>query len=271
MSQYTEMELADVCRKARRLIVEMVYRAGSGHVGGSLSLVEILTALYYRILKVDPGQPRWDGRDRLILSKGHAGPALYAMLALKGYFPAAELFTMNQGNTILPSHADMNRTPGVDMTTGALGQGLSCGVGMALAAKMDQKTHRIWVILGDGENNEGQIWEAAMCAAKYRLDNLTVIIDHNNLQSNGPADPLLGTLAAKWAGFGWEVLQTDGHDLTANLTTLERATRTTGKPCAVIAQTVKGKGLSFAENRAESHNMKLNPAQFEQALKELAI
>lgn len=269
MSCYNEIELAAICRKARRLIVEMIYRAGSGHVGGSLSIVEILTALYYRILKVDPQQPRWSERDRFILSKGHAGPALYTILALKGYFPESELFTMNQNNTILPSHADMNRTPGVDMTTGALGQGLSCGVGMALAAKMDQKTHRIWVMLGDGEINEGQIWEAAMCAAKYRLDNLTVIIDHNNLQSNGPTDPMLGSIADKWASFGWEVFQTDGHDLTATITTLEQAARTVGKPSAIIAHTVKGKGLSFAENRAESHNMKLNAEQFEQALKDL--
>ena len=270
MDYHDGMELAAICRKVRCLIVAMIYRAGSGHVGGSLSIVELLTALYYRILHIDPQQPRWDERDRFILSKGHAGPALYAILALKGYFPEPELFTMNRNNTILPSHADMNRTPGVDMTTGALGQGLSCGVGMALAAKMDHKAHRIWVMLGDGENNEGQIWEAAMCAAKYRLDNLSVIIDHNNLQSNGPADPLLGSLAAKWAGFGWDVRRTDGHDLEAARATLEEASRISGQPSVVIAQTVKGKGLSFAENRAESHNMKLNAVQYELALQELA-
>jgi transketolase len=266
MSQCNQEELAAICRKARRLIVEMIYRAGSGHVGGSLSTVEILAALYYRVLKVDPKQPRWSERDRFILSKGHAGPALYAILALKGYFPESELFTMNQGNTILPSHVDMNRTPGVDMTTGALGQGLSCGVGMAFAARMDRKTHRIWVMLGDGETNEGQNWEAAMCAAKYRLDNLTVIIDHNHLQSNGPAGPMVGSLADKWTSFGWEVWQTDGHDLAATIATLEQAARTAGKPTAIIAHTIKGKGLPFAENLAESHNMKLNPEQFEQAM-----
>ncbi len=269
MKPYDLNELRMISNKVRKLIVQMIYRAGSGHVGGSLSIVELLTVLYFGVLRLDPARPRWSERDRFILSKGHAGPGLYAVLALKGYFPEAELFTMNQGDTILPSHADMNRTPGVDMTTGALGQGLSCGIGMALAAKLDRQDHRVWVLLGDGELNEGQVWEAAMLAAAKQLDNLTVIVDYNKLQSNGATTPLLEPLSQKWAAFGWAVLETDGHDLAAVSRTLAQAAAITDRPTAVIAHTIKGKGLSFAENRAESHNMRLTAAQFEQALAEL--
>jgi transketolase len=272
MSAISNEELRQICAKTRRLIMDMIYQAGSGHVGGALSVVEIIATLYYRTLKIDPSDPRWENRDRFVLSKGHAGPALYAILAQAGFFPEVELMTLNHDGTNLPSHADMRRTRGIDMTTGALGQGLSAAVGMALSAKLDGRANRVFVLLGDGELNEGQNWEAAMTAAKYRLNNLIAVVDDNKLQIDGaclevmPLEPL----AAKWAAFGWQVLEVDGHDLERLAETFDQAATAGDAPVAVLARTHKGRGVSFAEDQVASHNMRLTQEQWEQSRRDLA-
>lgn len=246
----------------RYVVTDMICRAGSGHLGGALSLVEIIITLYWRIMKTDPAQPRWQDRDRLVLSKGHGGPVLYAALAYKGFFPKAMLATLNADGTNLPSHADRLRTPGVDMTTGSLGQGLSCAAGMALAAKLDERAHTVFCIIGDGESNEGQIWEAAMFAGHRKLDNLVAITDYNKLQIDGFTDDVLTLepLADKWRAFNWEVMEMDGHDWDDVYATLEAARKVRGKPVMVIAHTIKGRGCAPVENKAESHNVKVPDA-----------
>ncbi len=243
----------------RYVITDMICRAESGHLGGALSLVEIIMTLYGRIMRLDPSDPGWAGRDRLVLSKGHAAPVLYAALAYGGFFPKAWLKTLNQDGTRLPSHADARFVPGIDMTTGSLGQGLSCACGMALAAKMDGTPHMVYCIIGDGESNEGQNWEAGMFAAQHHLDNLVAICDYNKLQIDGFVQDVLGLepLADKWRAFNWEVFQMDGHNWEDIFGTILRAREITGKPVMILAHTIKGKGNTAVDNRPESHNIKV--------------
>lgn len=243
----------------RYVITDMICRAGSGHLGGALSLVEIIISLYWRIMKVDPSQPLWPERDRLVVSKGHAGPVLYSALAYRGYFPKEMLATLNADGTRLPSHVDRIQTPGVDMTAGSLGQGLSCACGMALAAKKDDKDHHVFCVIGDGESDEGQIWEAAMWAGHQKLDNLVAICDYNKLQIDGFTDDVLTLepLVDKWRAFNWEVLEMDGHDWDDIYNTINKAKEVKGKPTMIIAHTVKAKDCSIMENRPESHNIKV--------------
>jgi transketolase len=255
-------ELDRLAAEFRYVITDMICRAGSGHLGGALSLVETVITLYWRILRLDPTRPRWEERDRLVLSKGHAGPVVYCALAYKGFFPKAWLATLNADGTRLPSHMDQRQTPGVDMTTGSLGQGLSAACGIALAARLDRRDYRTFCIIGDGESNEGQVWEAAMFAAHRRLDNLTAICDYNKLQIDGFTREVLDLepLVAKWTSFGWQVFEMDGHDWDAVYTTLRRAAAVKGKPSMVIAHTIKGKGNCAVENTAPSHNIKVPDA-----------
>lgn len=259
-------------REIRRLTLECIGSLGVGHLGGCLSIVDVLTVLYYSVMNVDPSNPKKEGRDRLILSKGHAGPALYATLVCKGFFPKEELYTLNRLGTNLPSHCDMNKTPGVDMTTGALGQGFSCAVGVAIGSKIKKDGAFIYTIIGDGESQEGQIWEAAMYAAHKKLDNLIAFTDYNRLQIDGTTDEInsLDDLPAKWEGFGWHVQRINGHDHAAIYEAIENAKKVTGKPSMIILDTIKGKGVSFVENAAPAnHNMPITKEQLETALQEL--
>lgn len=243
----------------RYVMTDMICRAGSGHLGGALSLVEVVMTLFRRIMKVDPANPEWDLRDRLVLSKGHAAPVLYVALAYQGFFPKSWLPTMNADGTRLPSHADARTVPGIDATTGSLGQGLSVACGMAKAAKLSGQEHNVFCIIGDGESNEGQNWEAGMFAAQAKLDNLVCITDYNKLQIDGFTHEVLDLepLADKWRAFGWETLEMDGHDWDDIYETLNRAVAVKGKPAMVIAHTIKSKGHKITENRPESHNIKV--------------
>jgi len=243
----------------RYIITDMICRAGSGHIGGALSLVEIMMTLYERVMKIDPKNPQLADRDRLVLSKGHAAPVLYVALAYKGFFPANWLGTLNADGTKLPSHADARFVPGVDFTTGSLGQGLSAAIGLAWAARMDGKKHTTFCIIGDGESNEGQNWEAAMFAGHHKLDNLVAITDYNKLQIDGfTRDVLeLEPLADKWRAFGWEVFEMDGHNWDDVYATITKAQAFRGKPCMIIAHTIKGKGCCAVEGKPESHNIKV--------------
>ncbi|NQU40904.1 MAG: transketolase [Lentisphaerae bacterium] len=243
----------------RYIITDMICRAGSGHIGGALSLVEIMHTLYYRSMTVDPANPKWEKRDRLVLSKGHAAPVLYVALAYKGFFPANLLGTMNANGTTLPSHADARTVPGIDVTTGSLGQGLSVACGMARAAQSKREKHTVFCIIGDGESNEGQNWEAAMFAAHNKLDNIVAITDYNKLQIDGFTDDILSLepLTDKWRAFGWEVFEADGHDWDDVYTKIEAAKAVRGKPAMIIAHTIKAKGCSVVENTAGSHNVKV--------------
>jgi transketolase len=259
MSKEAIADLDDLAAEWRYVITDMICRAGSGHLGGALSLVEIILTLYWRIMRVDPANPAWADRDRLVLSKGHGGPTLYTALAYKGYFPAKELTTLNHNGTRLPSHCDMNQTPGIDMTTGSLGQGLSAATGMALAGKIDRKDYRVFCIIGDGESNEGQNWEAAMYAAHHRLDNLIGITDCNKLQIDGYTKDIVDMhpLAEKWRSFNWHVLETDGHSIEDLDRTFKQAMSLTGKPKMIIAHTLKGKGHCKIENQIQSHHVRV--------------
>lgn len=257
--------------KSRLLIVDMVHEAASGHPGGSLSCADIMTALYFRELRVDPNNPQDPDRDRFVLSKGHCSPALYAALALRGFFPVEELKGLRKINSRLSGHPDMVHTPGVDMSTGSLGQGLSCAVGMALAARLKKNGARVYAVCGDGEIEEGQIWEAAMAAAKWKLDNLCAFVDVNGLQIDGatadvmPAEPL----DQKFAAFGWAVQTIDGHDFEAIDAALARAREEKGRPSVILARTVKGKGVSYMENAVGWHGKAPNDEQFAVAKAEL--
>ncbi len=253
----------------RRDIIEMLYRCQSGHPGGSLSAVEILMALYYRTMKIDPENPTWEGRDRLVLSKGHGCPALYAILADKGYYPREDLWNLRQYGCHLQGHPDMAKTPGVDANTGSLGQGASIAVGMAVAAKYKKAEYRVFAVLGDGELQEGQIWEASMSAAHYKLDNLTFILDHNGLQIDGANDEVmgLGNVTDKFAAFGFECFDVDGHDREAIAEAL--AAGVSGKPKFIRCRTVKGKGVSFMEGNAGWHGRPLNAQEYAAAMAEL--
>jgi transketolase len=243
----------------RYIIADMICRSGSGHIGGALSIVEILHTLYYRIMQVDPENPQWADRDRLVLSKGHAAPVLYMALAEKGFFPKSWLKTLNEDGTRLPSHADARTVPGIDATTGSLGQGLSVASGMARAAKADGRKNNVFCIIGDGESNEGQNWEAALFAAHNKLDNLVAITDYNKLQIDGSTFDILDLepLPDKWKAFGWEVFEVDGHDWNELYDTFQKALAVKGKPAMIIAHTIKAKGCSVVEGTAGSHNIKV--------------
>lgn len=265
-------ELKVMAKAIRRDIIEMITTARSGHPGGSLSATDIVTALYFRLMRVDPQNPDWPDRDRFILSKGHACPVWYAALAERGYFDKSHLGTLRRLNSILQGHADMKKTPGVDMTVGSLGQGLSAGLGMALSGKLRKKDYHVWVIIGDGEMQEGAIWEAAMAGVKWKLDNLTAILDRNRLQNDDfvdatmPVDPV----ADKWRAFGWHVIEIDGHNMEEVVSGMETAKTIKGKPTIIIAHTIKGKGVSFMENVAEWHGKAPSKEQAQQALAEIS-
>lgn len=257
--------------KARMGVVEGVYHAKAGHPGGSLSICDVLSYLYNAEMHVDPKDPKAPNRDRLVLSKGHAAPALYAALALKGFFPTEDLKTLRKSDSYLQGHPNMHKVPGVDMSTGSLGQGISTAVGMALAAKLDGAAYRVYTILGDGELEEGQVWEAAMFAANRGLDNLVAFIDNNNLQIDGTMDEVNSPypIAEKFAAFNWNTVEIDGHDLDAIEEALKNAKSTVGKPTAIVMKTVKGKGISFMENAVGWHGVAPNAEQYAQAMDEL--
>jgi len=267
----TTNELRRVANTLRQDIISMLVTSKSGHPGGSLSAAEIVSTLFFHEMRINPQDPRWTDRDRFVLSKGHAAPVLYAALAEKGYFPKEELQGLRQTGHMLQGHPDMKKTPGVDMSTGSLGQGLSAANGMALAGKLDGKDYQVFALLGDGEVAEGQIWEAAMAAAHYKLDNVTVILDLNGLQIDGATDSVMcsAPLAEKWRAFCWHVIEVDGHDVDALLAAFAEAKQVKGKPSIIIAKTVKGKGVSFMENAAGWHGNAPSVEQGEQALKEL--
>jgi transketolase len=264
-------ELEVMAKKLRRHIIEMIGRAGSGHPGGSLSAADIVTCLYFNVLRHDPVNPKWPDRDRFILSKGHAAPVLYSALAECGYFPVESLSTLRKIDSILQGHADSHHTPGVELTAGSLGQGLSFSVGVALAGRLSSKTYRVYTLLGDGECDEGQVWEAAMSAAHFKVDNLTAIVDNNGLQIDGWNKDVmnLDPLNDKWKAFGWHVIDIDGHSIPQILEALKEAQSVKGKPSVIIAHTVKGKGVSFMENQAGFHGKAPDAEQVKIALEEL--
>lgn len=271
--EYGTNELKDIATRIRRHIIEMTHGAKSGHPGGSLSAVEILTALYFVIMRIDPARPDWELRDRFVLSKGHASPVLYATLALRGYFPERILSGFRRIDNMLQGHPDMKDTPGVEMSTGSLGLGFSTACGMAGAAKLDKRDCRVYSLIGDGETQEGIIWEAAMAAAHYRLDNLTAFLDHNGLQIDGRNDEVMMVepLAAKWRAFGWEVMQIDGHSFKQIIEGTKNAAQTKGRPTIIIARTVKGKGISYMENAASWHGKAPGDRERDIAMNELEV
>lgn len=256
----------------RKDILEMTYAAGSGHPGGSLSAIDILTVLYFYTLHIDPKNPKWSERDRFVLSKGHSCPALYAVLADSGFFPKEELLTLRKFGSVLQGHPDMTITPGIEMSTGSLGQGLSVACGMAIAARLDNKDYRIYCMIGDGESQEGNIWAGAMLIAHLKLDNVTVILDRNGLQIDGTTEQVvsLEPLAEKWKSFGWNTIEIDGHDMLQIMSALDKAKNVKGKPTIIIAKTVKGKGISFMENQLAYHGRALNREEMEKAREELS-
>lgn len=264
-------ELEEKIRRFRVEIVKMIYNAQSGHPGGSLSAVDILTCLYFHQMKIKPENPSWENRDRFILSKGHAAPVLYVILAELGYFPKKNLSTLRQIGSILQGHPDMRKTPGVEISTGSLGNGLSIGIGMALSAKLSKKDYHIYVLVGDGECDEGGIWEAAMAAAKYKLDNLTTVCDFNRMQLDGPTDEImpLDSLPEKWNAFNWSVIQINGHKTNEILKALDEANQIKDKPTIIVAHTTKGKGVSFMENKFQWHGKAPNREEYKIALQEL--
>lgn len=272
--QHTEelvRELDANAVRIRRMVVQMLAHAGSGHPGGSLSAADIIAALYFHHLRVDPKAPGWEERDRFILSKGHAAPALYAALAGRGFFPEEKLWTLRQVNSDLQGHPDANKTPGVDVSTGSLGQGLSVGIGMALGARLQHRRFSVYVMIGDGECDEGQVWEAAAAAVHYRLGSLVAMLDENHLQLDGPCDEIMykGDLAAKWRAFGWHVIPINGHDMRQILDALHQADDYHAGPAIIIADTVKGKGVSFMESRAEWHGRPITQDESAIAMAEL--
>lgn len=270
--QETVDRLQDKAQKLRRMVIDLTHQGQCGHPGGSLSLAEIVSCLYFEILNIDPKQPEWQDRDRLILSKGHAAPVYYSALADMGYFSPDLLATYGRLDTILQGHPDM-RTPGVDMSAGSLGQGLSSAIGIALGAKLRGKSFRVYAVLGDGECQEGQIWEGAMVAPRFELDNLTVIVDKNRLQLTDFTDSAIPIepLGDKWKAFNWHVIEADGHNVAEILTALAEAKETKGKPTALIAHTTKGKGVSFMENQAIWHALPPSDEEHEQAVEEILL
>jgi len=264
-------DMKAIAKRLRRHIITMTGKAGSGHPGGSLSAVEVVTLLYLKLLRHKPSDPRWPDRDRFILSKGHAAPLLYAALAECGYFPVDELATLRQLDSRLQGHADRTATPGVEMSSGSLGQGLSFAIGVALAGRLNSQNYRVYALLGDGECDEGQVWEAAMAAAHFKLDNLVAIVDNNGQQIDGwNCDVMnLEPFNKKWQAFGWHVIEVDGHDFTQLSDAFEQAKLVKGQPTVIIAHTIKGKGVSFMENNPDFHGKAPNAAEVEMALKEL--
>ncbi len=264
-------ELKQMAATIRCDIIEMICTAQAGHPGGSLSAADIVTALYFRLMRLDPKNPDWPDRDRFILSKGHACPVWYAALAERGFFDKSHLGTLRRLNSILQGHPDMLKTPGIDMTAGSLGHGLSAGLGMALSGKLQRKDYHVWVVIGDGESQEGSIWEAAMAAAKWKVDNLTAILDRNHLQNDDCVDDLMPIepVADKWRAFGWSLLEIDGHQMDAIVEALEAAKSHKGSPTMIIAHTVKGKGVSFMENVCEWHGKAPGEEEADKALNEI--
>ena len=264
-------QLQILATKSRMGAILGTYHAKSGHPGGSLSAADIFTYLYYKELNVDPKNPSWEDRDRFVLSKGHCCPSLYAVLALKGFFEWDELTNLRHVGAMLQGHSDMKNTPGVDMSTGSLGQGVSAACGMALAAKLDKKDYRVYTVLGDGEVEEGQVWEAAMFASHNKLDNLVLFVDQNGLQIDGTVEDVAGIepLDKKFEAFGFEVVKINGHDFEQIKNALDFAKTVKGKPTAILAKTVKGKGVSFMENQVGWHGTAPNKEQYEQATAEL--
>jgi len=265
--------IKELQRKAlliRKYVIDSVYRAGSGHPGGSLSIADILSCLYFHEMRHDPKNPRWPDRDRLVLSKGHAAPALYAALAMSGYFPVEELKNLRKTGHFLQGHPCMLKVPGVDMSTGSLGQGLSVGIGMAIAGKLDEKDYRVFVILGDGEMDEGQVWEAAASASHHSLDNLIAILDRNGLQIDGHTEEILNLepMQWRWRAFGWDVIEIDGHNIEEILDALHEADKN-DKPTLIIAYTIKGKGVSFMEGSLSFHGKPPSDEQYLKAMSEL--
>ena len=259
-------------KQIRRNIITMVGEAGSGHPGGSLSAADIVTALYFYIMRNDPANPKHPDRDRFVLSKGHAAPVLYAALAERGYLPKDEIHTLRKLGSNLQGHPDMQKVPGVEMSTGSLGQGLSVAVGMALAGKLDKKNYRVYALVGDGEIQEGMIWEASMAATHFKLDNLTCFLDYNGFQIDGPINDIMSPepLADKWRAFGWHVAEIDGHNMEEIIAAVEMAKATSGKPTMIVAKTIKGKGVSFMENQVGWHGVAPKPDEMERALAELS-
>ncbi len=264
-------EMEAIAKKLRRHIISMTGKAGSGHPGGSLSAVEIVTTLYFRLLRHKPQDVQWTDRDRFILSKGHAAPLLYAVLAECGYFPVEELASLRQIDSRLQGHTDRTVTPGVEMSAGALGQGLSFAIGVTLAGRLNSQNYRVYVLLGDGECDEGQVWEGAMSAAHFKVDNLAAIVDNNGQQIDGwNRDVMnLDPLSKKWQAFGWHVIEVDGHDLTQLIDAFAQAKLVKGQPTVIIAHTIKGKGVSFMENNPDFHGKAPDAAEVEIALREL--
>ncbi|MFH1591570.1 MAG: transketolase [archaeon] len=263
--------LREKAQALRKDIIEMTAAAGSGHPGGSLSSTELLTALYFHVLKHRPDDPDWDGRDRFVLSKGHIAPGLYAALAEAGYFPKKEILTLRKMGSRLQGHPHMLKLPGLETSSGSLGQGLSIAIGMALGFRLDGKTNRTYCLMGDGETNEGQIWEAAMTAGHYQLDTLCGMVDVNGLQIDGFTKDVknLEPFRLKWASFGWHTIEIDGHDMQAVLDAFEEAASTKGKPSVILANTIKGKGVSFMENQAGWHGKATQGNETEKALKDI--
>ncbi len=265
--------LEETARAVRRDVVRGLYNTGGYHLGPSFSIVELLCSLYFHKMRVDPQRPNWPDRDRLVLSKGHGSAALYATLAHRGFFPREELLKMKTFGSCLQGHCDMLRTPGIELTTGSLGHGLAAGQGMALAARMDGRPTRVHVIIGDGESDEGLIWETAMSAPKFKLDNLVCILDRNKFQSSDATSfvmPNLEPVADKWRAFNWHVIEIDGHDYGAILDALEEAETVKGRPTFILAHTVKGQGLSFTAGDNRWHMATFTDAEYEQAMRELA-
>ena len=271
MNQERKLELTKTANEVRKGIVTAVHSAKSGHPGGSLSAADMLTYLYFEEMNIDPADPKKDDRDRLVLSKGHIAPALYSVLANRGYFSKEDLKTLRHTGSYLQGHPDMKHIPGVDMSSGSLGQGLSAAAGMALAAKLDGKDYRVYAVCGDGEIQEGQIWEASMFAAFRKLDNLTVIVDNNGLQIDGPVDEVCSPypIPEKFAAFGFNVISINGHDFDEIEKAIEEAKACKGKPTAIIMKTTKGKGVSFMENQCGWHGKAPNDEEFEIAMKDL--
>ncbi len=267
----TNEELSCRAKHVRSNVIKMITEAKSGHPGGSLSIVDMLLVLYFETMHIDAKKPNLEERDRFVLSKGHAAPALYAILAERGYFPETELKKLRKLGAILQGHPDMKRVPGVDMSTGSLGQGLSVANGMALAARLDHSERRIYVLAGDGEIQEGQIWEAAMSSAQYKLDHLTLLVDHNGLQIDGTNDEVMkvNPIEDKFRAFGWNVISIHGHDYDEIRSALMLAKKTKGRPTAIVAETIKGKGVAFMENQVGWHGKAPSPEQCAEAVNAL--
>ena len=260
-----------LAKDIRLTVLKMIYEAGSGHPGGSLSAVEIISTLYFDKMRVDPKNPDWVDRDRFVASKGHCAPTLYAVLAEKGFFQKTELNTFRRINSILQGHPDMLKTPGVDMSTGSLGHGVSVGIGMTLGGRLSQKDFYAYVLVGCGELNEGQIWEAAMAAVKYQLDHLIVFLDYNRYQLDGGMDEImpLGNVSAKWKSFGWNVIEINGHESEEISDAIDEGKKVRGSPTIILAHTIKGKGVSFMENTHVWHGRKVSKEEYEKAVSEL--